>query len=767
MQKIEPGISCLPTSALIHTRLAQRKILRRFIALVYIAAMLVYLVWRFTIINESSLTLSLTYYLAEWMGFILALTLIFSGWNYHYRSPAPPEDNLTVDVLIPVYREPLAVIRRTLIAAKNIEYPHQTFVLDDGQRHEVKELADELNIAYLSRSDNIGAKAGNLNFGLQHSGADFVAVFDADHIAQPHALHVMLGFFKEKNVAMVQSPQDYYNTDAFQYMNPKKRPGLWHDQSWFYNIAQSSKDTYNAASCVGTGVIYRRAALDVIGGIPSDTVTEDIHTSLKLHKKEFKAIFLGESIAYGIAAADLDEYYKTRLRWAHGNLATLKTENIFTCKGLTFKQRLAYLSLGLIYLEGWQQLLLFMVPIIALTAGWAPFEITPINVSVVLIFPILTTLLLQEYGAGLSRYWTNEIFAMARWPIHIMASLALVGKKLSWRTSAKNIQGRVNWRLMSPQIILLSLNLIALAIAFGKLQGNYAVGPLGQFVITMMSLELTTAVTQLDWNASMTEGYSIDLVAVAGFWALFNTLRAICFVWKAIVNARNSHPFFRFSLPFPVSFPDHPGEHAVTEQIAEDWIRLKSMSQDGRLGAHPELKINISLPAGDIMATIVVTRQGHDWLEGRFNWPDDTAVDPLAAALYSLGWQREFYNHQAFFPTPLDYLLSPYHYLIKHSSWQSPTREWHPVYLWTPDTTKHNSITHSFALIASDTHHHSQGVLITFRVLQPGQHYRIEIADGSHHLSSNLLIIKPLPISSLPHKGLDGCRYFRYSVSFL
>lgn len=84
------------------------------------------------------------------------------------------------------------------MAAKAIRYPHGTFLLDDGKRDEVKALAEELGVTYLRRPDSKHAKAGNINHALQHSKADFVMTFDADHIALPHALDVMLGFLMMK-----------------------------------------------------------------------------------------------------------------------------------------------------------------------------------------------------------------------------------------------------------------------------------------------------------------------------------------------------------------------------------------------------------------------------------------------------------------------------------------------------------------------------------------------------------------------------------------
>ena len=355
---------------------------RNIISYIYIILYFSYLSWRFTIINTDSLTLSLLYFFADFLSFILGMTIIATSRKYNHHTPPIPDSGLSVDVFLPTYKEPIEVIRKTVLAAKNIRYPHNTFILDDGRRDEVKSLAIELNIKYLSRPKNIDAKAGNLNFGLSHSNADYVMVFDADHIAMPNALDVTLGFFKNPLIAMVQTAQDYYNIDAFQYMNSKSGK-IWNDQSFFFYIAEPCRDYHNGASCIGTGVMYRRSAIDKIGGIPADTVTEDVQTSLKMQKAGMQVLYLNEPVSYGIAEAELGEYYKTRRRWAHGNLHSLCKEKILTCEGLTLKQRISYLSLGLVYLEGWQQLILFMIPIGSLIFGLQPFEISIFNFTTI------------------------------------------------------------------------------------------------------------------------------------------------------------------------------------------------------------------------------------------------------------------------------------------------------------------------------------------------------------------------------------------------
>jgi cellulose synthase (UDP-forming) len=638
-------------------RFQRRRALRRSVALAYVALMCIYLGWRLTVINPHSLGLSLAYYLAECLGFVLGLTAIACSWSYNHRSPPPAPLGLSVDVLVPTYREPLWIIRRTLIAARDIAYPHGTLVLDDGNRAEIRALAAELGIRYAARGENLHAKAGNLNFGLGLSCADFVAVFDADHIAVPHALHLLLGFFDDPSVGLVQTPQDYYNVDAFQYVNARGGRALWHDQSFFYGIAQACKDSFNAASCVGTGVVYRRSALDAIGGIPTATMTEDMHTSLRMQQAGLLVVYCNESIAFGIAASDLREYCKTRHRWAHGNIRVATLERVAFDRRLTLRQRLGYLGLVAIYLEGWQQLLLMTIPIGALLLGWAPFQISILNVLVVLLFPFVSYALLQEIGCGFSRFWVDELFAMARWPVHLLASSALFRGARLWRTSSKNIKGRLDPLLMLPQITVLLVSLTAVGIAIGRLGFQFEWGPLGMGIAHL--LQHPAGFDRRALTEVLPAGYSADLVVIAGFWAMYNALRAAVVLRKSVGAARRTHEFYRFPIALP-AFLDAGGVRhpARLEGISEVWARM--IVHGGRnMQPGSEMPLELYLPSGPLVVRVRVEKVKHvqggrALAEVGFLWTDDAARDVLAADLYAVGWHRECGSRYAHFLTFFD-----------------------------------------------------------------------------------------------------------------
>ena len=190
-------------------RFRRRSLTRRVVASLYCFFALSYLAWRLTTFNNYALVLSSVYYLADVIAVSLGLATIFVSLKYRHRTPPPVTPGLSVDLFVPVYKEPIDIIRQTVMAAVGVDYPHKTLVLDDGRRDEVRKIAEEFNCEYVVRKDNQFHKAGNLNHALKFSKAEFVAVFDADFVAMPHALHSLLGFFHDEKVCMAQAPQDF------------------------------------------------------------------------------------------------------------------------------------------------------------------------------------------------------------------------------------------------------------------------------------------------------------------------------------------------------------------------------------------------------------------------------------------------------------------------------------------------------------------------------------------------------------------------------
>jgi cellulose synthase/poly-beta-1,6-N-acetylglucosamine synthase-like glycosyltransferase len=125
----------------------------------------------------------------------------------------------------------------------------------------------------------------------------------------------------------------------------------------------------------GSCAVIRRQHLDEIGGFATGTVTEDIHTSLRLNKQGYHSVYIPESLAYGVAPAKIEPFLKQRIRWGVGAMNVWRKEGIVTTRGLTVAQRLNYLATALAYFDGWQKAIFYIAPVIVLAFGAMPIDV--------------------------------------------------------------------------------------------------------------------------------------------------------------------------------------------------------------------------------------------------------------------------------------------------------------------------------------------------------------------------------------------------------
>lgn len=291
------------------------------------------------------------------------------------KSPKAPDiSNLTdfpdVDVLIATLNEPEALLEKTIIACKNMNYPDKSkvhiYVCDDGNRTVVKNLALKLDVNYISRLNNKNAKAGNYNHALSLINSPFVATFDADMAPTENFLLTTLPYFynkSNKKIGFVQLPQSFRNPDIFQY-----RFGLANkipfEQDYFYHSIQLAKNYTNSVVCCGTNTLFSREALDSTSGFATGTISEDIATGMLIEANGYKCLALDNVEAYGMATDDLTGFVKQRSRWARGCIQILKKFKIIGNKGLSLKQKMEYLSCISYWFFGVRRMIYLLTPLL-------------------------------------------------------------------------------------------------------------------------------------------------------------------------------------------------------------------------------------------------------------------------------------------------------------------------------------------------------------------------------------------------------------------
>jgi|694.fasta_scaffold22941_4 cellulose synthase/poly-beta-1,6-N-acetylglucosamine synthase-like glycosyltransferase len=714
--------------------------------------MSVYLGWRVTIFSDNWI-FSLLFYLSEVLSFLLLIALICSSWNYRHRESKPPLPDQKVDVFLPVYKEPVEMIRQTIRAAQKIRYPHTTYVLDDGKRDELEALAKELGVTYIRRPDNKGAKAGNMNYALKYAKGDFIFVFDADHIAQAESIDALLGFFEDEKVGLVITPQEYYNLNGLQYMHHGKGR-LWHDQSRFYNVVQSCKDSNNCATSCGTGVMYRRSAIDEIGGVPEQTITEDMHITLLMHERGYRSVYFNEPIAYGVAPADLADYYRTRERWAHGNLSVLAIEKPWKSKNLTLKQRLSYTELGVIYLECWQQLLIFMVPVLSLFFAWQPFEVTPLNAMIVLGLPILMIFIQDEQGCGMSRNWTSQLFAIARMPVQMVSWSACFGRKLSWKVSRKNLDGVFDWRLVSPQLALTLISLAALIFGLMKIPEIYATGPISGILVAAWHNTVNNADYPLffhisSWQEILPPGYSWDLLLISAFWLIYNASRSAYWLFDTYQRTKNTHPHYRFEIPLLIQ--DDEGQLSKLEWISETEFKVNQPVKPPSIGE--EISFSLWLPAGPLKSKAIVTHVNKTNYTADFQWDGNAERDKLCDALLSVDWHAEIHEREGYFPTLIEQFARFFRLKSRPKPWK-----------WSPVLMRHQNDNHLSLALVGARKNEPPSQLLGFGENPIHEMVSLISHDGK---TTRFLVEKPLEQQGWSKLGLDGCTRWKSSVSVI
>lgn len=400
--------------------------------------------------------------------------------------------NPTVAFFIPTLSEPVDVLRRTLIGCLVVDYePKTIYLLDDGSRDEMRQLADELGCRYITRNNRKGAKAGNINNALQQTNEDLIAFLDCDNIPAKNFLRRLVGLFSDPRVALVISSLHYYNAQE-----PKKIIGIEMltatDHAKSLGCSQTGRDCFNALLCFGTSYIVRRSAIETVGGIPAETLCEDWATSIRLQNKRFgyKTYFVNEILSSGLAAENMSGFVRQRLRWCAGTIQSLySSTNPLTAEGLNCFQRLVHFFGILYYLLYPTIFISWFVPLAYFFFGIVPIEANVQQFSF-FFFPyfLMLNAMYVTFSRRLSALASSQIhdFIMC-WPFTLIAikSLFMPFKK-RFNVTPKGIRSskvKPIPLLSVPLLILLLLYLFGIIHGFLNMQWLSAEAPFAAYVV--------------------------------------------------------------------------------------------------------------------------------------------------------------------------------------------------------------------------------------------------------------------------------------------
>ncbi len=566
-----------------------------------------------------------------------AFTILFLGylqtiWPLR-RTPVPlpddPEVWPSVDLLIPTYNEPLSVVRYTALAAMNIDWPADklnVYILDDGRRDEFRNFAEEAGIGYMTRDDNKHAKAGNINRALKRLDSPFVCIFDCDHVPTRSFMQVTIGWFlRDQKLGMLQTPHHFYSPDPFE-RNLDQFRKIPNENELFYGVVQDGNDFWNATFFCGSCAVLRRSALDEIGGIAVETVTEDAHTSLRMQINGWNTAYINIPQAAGLATERLSGHVKQRIRWARGMIQILRVDNPLTARGLSAAQRLCYFNAMSHFLYALPRLIFLTSPLIYLVLGqtnipgyWAAILAYAFPH---LVLSAITNSRIQ--GQHRHSFW-NEVYETVLAPyIFLPTMLALINPKLgSFDVTAKGgvvNKGFFDGRIAQPFLFLLGLNTFGALMAVPRL-----------FLIPLPLL------------SSLYDGERYGTVIVNLVWVCFNIIilgAATAVAWES--QQRRQTVRIPMAVPASALLPDGTLIDGTTIDMSSGGAMI-TMERDFPVTPGDVIQLVFGVLDGDAALPATVISLHNNILRAQFDALTLQEEEALTMVLYSradtwLGW---------------------------------------------------------------------------------------------------------------------------------
>lgn len=512
-----------------------------------------YINWRWTSsLNLDALWYALPLVIAETGAYIGLLLFAFNLWKVKdYIQQTPPrlilecvnvnseERPLQIDAFFPTFDEDVELVRLSLRDAKKITYPYpidlKIYVLDDGKRDEMKRVATEEGVGYFTRSSNVGFKAGNMRNAMERTSGDFILICDADTRPFTTILEHTLGYFKDPDVAWVQTPQWFFDIPEGTPLPGSLnrwlgKPGQWvgsmiervigpvnvgkdpfvNDPKLFYDLILRRRNWANASFCCGAGSIHRRDAVieaalkcysddieiktkikiaqltQLTGELDADEtvrammaqgiaideeltpykfhVSEDIFTSIILHSdtnRQWKSVMHPEVESKMLSPQDLLSWTIQRFKYAGGTLDIALHDNLIFRAGLSWPQRIMYLTTVWSYLGGIWNLIFLIAPLIYLFTSISPVSASSFDFyKHILPFLILTELAFMATYWGLASYQAKANY-LSFFTVNLRAIWTVLrGQKIKFPVTPKNRQEGNFFYIVIPQFSVVVLTIL-------------------------------------------------------------------------------------------------------------------------------------------------------------------------------------------------------------------------------------------------------------------------------------------------------------------
>ena len=471
---------------------------------------------------------------AELFGYTSFVIMVVETWRLP-PTPRPPALDARVDIVIATYDEDLDVVEPTVIGALAVRGRTAIYLCDDGRRPEMRAMAEQHGIRYVTRDDNAHAKAGNINAVLPSLEGELLLVLDADHVASPDILEAMTGYFADESMALVQSAHSFRNHNSVMHHESGR-----HEQSLFFDVLLPGRNRLGSVFWCGSAAIIRLSALRAIGGIATVTSTEDFETSLLLQKAGHSIRYHNEHLIQGLAPDNLASYTVQRARWAEGTLSAFHWRlRMPFGRGLRLSQQVSYLGTLLHYLTPVQRLVFAVYVVLVGLFALIPVAMPgPAGVAFWAVWMLLSALGATALHRGVSgRIDGIQSLLLALEP-HLRALPALITRRpMRFHVTPKNEPDLGGW----GAVRFLRLPLI-MAVALGA----------------VLAARGTDSVVRALGGEGVLPPLELSAVIVISVFSILDIVVALQLAVRA--HRRRQH---RRLWRFPVQLPARVGDSAV------------------------------------------------------------------------------------------------------------------------------------------------------------------------------------------------------------
>lgn len=400
-------------------------------------------------VTEAVLFVGIPFVLINGTYLLLSYSVMFAGKRFdrrahelrvaQLRERTSQTRDIEIDVFLPVCGEPIEMLLETWRGVQQLNWPGtiHVYVLDDSPNDERRPFAKEYGFHYLRREGREFRKAGNLRNAFSKSHSPFILLLDADFRPSPEIIEELIpDLLVDETVALVQSPQYFDVHHRMSWV----QAGAGFVQELFYRLIQPARDRFGAGVCVGSCCLYRRSALEELGGSPEIDHSEDLWTGFELLSRGWRLKYLPVVLAKGICPEDVRTFFSQQYRWCLGSL-TLVLSLAFWKARLTLAQRFCYLA-GFAYYAAtaMNSLLALMPPLVMATfypywLHWNHLAFT----ALALIYTPFVLCLWSRYPFGVHFLTTREVSGAA----HLQAIFdTLCGRVQEWVVSGAPGQSR-------------------------------------------------------------------------------------------------------------------------------------------------------------------------------------------------------------------------------------------------------------------------------------------------------------------------------------